>query len=505
MARKMKSVNPTFSARWHVPCVAHILNISVQAAIKSFGIPSAQAVEPKEGDVTRTAYQYDSDEENELGDVFSLSNENDGARQLLCLGDVVAKMRTLVRSIRSSTQWREHYAKACEDDPKVEDSNMVVLDCPTRWSSTYNMLATAVKKGDVIDEVSKAFGRKGKATKMSKDEWELVKEFCRILGLFAISTYHVCKTPAICDVLYLIDDLKEHMEEVVQQIEDGTFFTCVRRLHEGDHSNMAQACKAMHKKLVQYAEILWANEAITTTTFMNPFHKGSMLRPGIRAATIAYKVQLAPSSTRTAWDEFNQYLTEVMPNEGVFTPLSWWATTRAKRFPLLSAITRELLSVCTTNAPAERMFSVGNAIVTYRRSRLSPINTKTLITVKCWLRADNKRWYADVELESDDKDGQDGVLSYARGRWDDQGHLRPLALGCRLRRPEAVLGRRGGTSSDPTAREDSQGHPPPSDGPWDPSQACKRSQEPSNFASLVALTEQKAEVPFELGSKTTAS
>ncbi|XP_078431609.1 putative transcriptional regulator tpeD [Wolffia australiana] len=245
MARKMKSVNPTFSARRHVPCIAHILNIVVQAAIKSFTIPSAQAVVPEEGSVTRTADQYNSDEENKLGDVFSLSEENDGAHRPLCLGDVVAKVQTLVRSIRCSTQRREHYAKVCEDDPEVKDCNMVVLDCQTRWSSTYSMLAAAVKKRDVIDEVSKAFGRKGKATKMSKDEWELVKEFCRILGWIAVSTDHVCKivTPAICDVLYLIDGLKEHMEEVVQQIEDGTLFSCVCRLHEGDRSNMAQACK----------------------------------------------------------------------------------------------------------------------------------------------------------------------------------------------------------------------------------------------------------------------
>ncbi|XP_078435818.1 uncharacterized protein LOC144706695 [Wolffia australiana] len=171
MARKIEIVNATFRARRHVPCVAHILNIVVQAAIKNFDIPSAQAVEPEEGDVTRTADQYDNDQDNKLGDIFSASNDNDEARQPLCLGDTIAKVRSVVRNIQSSMQRREHYAKACEDDPEVEDSNMVVLDCLTRWSSTY------VKKRDVIDEVSKAFGRKGKTTKMSKDEWELVKEF----------------------------------------------------------------------------------------------------------------------------------------------------------------------------------------------------------------------------------------------------------------------------------------------------------------------------------------
>ncbi|XP_078447724.1 putative transcriptional regulator tpeD isoform X2 [Wolffia australiana] len=205
MARKLKSVNPTFIARRHVPCVAHILNIGVQAALKSFNIPSAQGMDPEEGDVTRTADQYDSDEDNELGDVYSVAEDSDGPRKPLCLGNAVAKLRNLVRSIRSSTQRREVYTQACEDDPEVEDSNMVVLDCPTRWNSTYTMLAAALKKRDVLDEVSTAFGRKATSSKLSKDEWELVKQFCRILGRFAVSTDHVCKTTtsAICDVLLI--------------------------------------------------------------------------------------------------------------------------------------------------------------------------------------------------------------------------------------------------------------------------------------------------------------
>ncbi|XP_078448328.1 putative transcriptional regulator tpeD isoform X2 [Wolffia australiana] len=457
MARKLKSVNPTFTARRHVPCVAHILNIVVQAALESFNIPSAQGMEPEEGDVTRTVDQYDSDQDNDLGDVYSVSDDSDGPRKPLCLGDAIAKVRNLLRSIRSSTQRRELYTQACEDDSEVGDSNMVVLDCHTQWNSTYTMLAAAVKKRDVPDEVSMALGRKATSLKLSKDEWELVKQFCRILGRFAVSTDHVCKTvtPAICDVLHLINGLKAHMEEVVQQIEDGTFFTSVLRLHEGDRSNMEQACRAMLSKLAQYAEILWANEAITAAALMDPIHKGSMLCPGAREATIAYvrsllpgdrssrvprraaqegqrggeeldewlsttmqRVEPAPVTTRSAWDEFIQFLAKTVPNEGVFTPLSWWATMWVTRFPLLAAVARDLLSVCATSAPAECMFSVGNAIVTYKRSRLSPISIETLIIVKCWLRADNKRWYNDVELDVDADDDEDGVVTCARG--DDQ-------------------------------------------------------------------------------------
>ncbi|XP_078435011.1 putative transcriptional regulator tpeD [Wolffia australiana] len=228
LARKVRSVNPTFTARRHIPCVAHILNIVVQAALKSFNIPSVQSVEPEEGDVMMSADQYDSDQDNELGDVYSVSDEIDGPCKPLCLGDTVAKVRNLVRSILSSTQQQELYTQACEDDPKVEDTNMVVLDCPTRWNSTYNILVAAVEKRDVLDEVSTAFGRKATSSKLSKDEWELVGQFCRILGDFLPYPHTM-----------FANGLRVHMEEVVEQIEDGTFFTSVRRLQEGDRLNMA--------------------------------------------------------------------------------------------------------------------------------------------------------------------------------------------------------------------------------------------------------------------------
>ncbi|XP_078443709.1 putative transcriptional regulator tpeD [Wolffia australiana] len=103
MARKIKNVNPTFSTRRHVPCVAHIMNIVIQAVIESFGIPSTQAVELEEGDETRTVNHYDNDQDNELGDMFSASDDNDGAHRPLCLGDAITKVQTLVRSIWSST------------------------------------------------------------------------------------------------------------------------------------------------------------------------------------------------------------------------------------------------------------------------------------------------------------------------------------------------------------------------------------------------------------------
>ncbi|XP_078434996.1 putative transcriptional regulator tpeD [Wolffia australiana] len=55
LGRRMRGMSTGFSARRHVPCVAHIVKIVVQAALKSFSIPTAAPIVEEESDVGKTA------------------------------------------------------------------------------------------------------------------------------------------------------------------------------------------------------------------------------------------------------------------------------------------------------------------------------------------------------------------------------------------------------------------------------------------------------------------
>ena len=106
-------------------------------------------------------------------------------------------------------------------------------------------------------------------------------------------------------------------------------------------------------------------------------------------------------STLTPSEQLDAYMNETVKDEGD-PVLHWWARKGNIAYPALAPIVRELLVVCATSAPSERVFSAGRAVVTYKRTCLTAQSIETLVTVKCWLRGNNTKWYDNVHDEDAD-------------------------------------------------------------------------------------------------------
>ena len=61
---------------------------------------------------------------------------------------------------------------------------------------------------------------------------------------------------------------------------------------------------------------------------------------------------------------------------------------RFNKYPRISVLAKEFLSICPLSSPSERLFSTCRGIITFRRGRLAPDTISVLMTLKSWTRED---------------------------------------------------------------------------------------------------------------------
>ena len=78
--------------------------------------------------------------------------------------------------------------------------------------------------------------------------------------------------------------------------------------------------------------------------------------------------------------------------------LQWWHKRGSNKYPHLSVLAKEFLSICESSSPSERRFFTGRGIITFRRGRLAPNTISASMTLKSWSPEDATR---DDEIDSE--------------------------------------------------------------------------------------------------------
>lgn len=384
-----------------VRCMAHIINLAVQAALamlKAVPLEQTESYRLEQGSAYTQGFIPNRDE----------------------VATVLIKLRRHIYVFRNRRAWK--------DALKVQASTMGIqvvslsLDMPVRWNSTYHMLENALKLEQSINALcaSQTMDLSMRDIIITPIEWQVLHGLKAFFKIFVkpaeqvqadnYPTLNVC----IPHYLRLLNKLKA--------MEIAPLTTAA----------ISAACKASYSKLDTYYNLITnqgsSHSSIATICdprfnlsiyeFYMPSSADALKRDRARAqfaacfnrykdrendiqvaaieATIAAETeQITTPRELDSDDEMYQHhgpsIEEVewrrwLKESGVdrYTNILKYWQAKQFQYPVISRIARDYLAIPASSAASERIFSVGGDIVTKKRNRLLPSTLRYLLCLRDW-------------------------------------------------------------------------------------------------------------------------
>ncbi|GJR82019.1 zinc finger BED domain-containing protein RICESLEEPER 2-like protein [Tanacetum coccineum] len=359
MEKLILKYNPPMAGRfYHSRCVAHIINLVVQAGLK---VPIIN--------------QMKKSFKQMLKDVF-----------------------------KSDDKIRKRYIRICRDaDKPCYSPNW---DVDTRWNSTFEMFESGLKQKTTLayfhDILVNKNGRRFK--KFPVEYWVMIEMLNPLLEVFQNATV------ILSGVYYPTSPL------VLQQI---FFISCKLSDLELEGGLLSCMVKPMKKKLRKYFENM--PPIITCSAALNPCFNVSGVDYLIENISRDLEFQDDGFATRTYQkkarndptmsSEYEQYLkadfvSHLHPKDfATFDVLGFWKA-KENQFPVLSRMAMDILSVQASSVASESAFSTSGRLLTIRRTRLTPESLEMCMCLKDHLDAqERKQDTSPLELPLDVEEG----------------------------------------------------------------------------------------------------
>lgn len=359
-----------------VRCFAHILNLSCKEILEKL-IPKQKVQNPKS--------------DTEITDNSS-----------------VGRLRALVKFIRSSPKRNSKFIKL---QPK-NNRYSILLDCPTRWNSTFEMIERAIALKPFLLQYIQACKNDAdyKREISNKDlsvlhpsHWTNLTNVMEILQMYQLCTQTISGDTYVT-ISQVIPLFKFLFNELDRLIADGSSCTIDRSI-----------IKNASMKLKQYFDKSSFNSAFAT--ILDPRYNIAFISnvPNIEINSvrnefintlISYdepKFSQSPKMVATMMDRFKQvtksmriddqespqqeaerYFKVQETETDMFDLLNWWSE-RTKTFPRLSKMARDFLSIQATSVASERTFSIGRHTLPYNRGSLKKESIELLLCLKSWM------------------------------------------------------------------------------------------------------------------------
>ena len=310
------------------------------------------------------------------------------------------KLRFGIKKIRSSPQSYVKFRTLSQVDLKP------ILDVPTRWNSTADMLERALKLKDGLigffcsyDSVKKSSDER---ISLEPECWGTFERILDYLAPFKQFTEQICgeKYSTISLVVPMFNMLIDHLQD---WMENET--TAGERLHNStvaalekinSYYNVTSDCYTICTVLDPRLGLNYYNVAPA------PDQENENTEVIFAAVNDVYKKYYAPKTTTPVVEvrkkfsvfpklklndelrSFTQRSTDMQGGNSEDV-LSWWKA-HSKTYPHLSKMARDYLSIPATSTSSERLFSSGKHLITDSRNLLSAETIQACQCLKSWIK-----------------------------------------------------------------------------------------------------------------------
>lgn len=387
--QELSQLNAKFDGDSHFRCMAHILNLGCQDLMKSLGMGSS--VDVSDSDIE------DADDDD---DDFEDDNKN-----------AIYKVRSIFKKIRKSEQLTNQFKSACDAAGITYSSP--ILDCKTRWNSSHDMMAVALKLKKAID-ITASSQESLKQYILSPQDWFLIEKTYTFLKPFKKLSVTLGgeEYTTLPSVVVSFNLLVDHVEKTVKDLDEKDPRTSL----DVDLLLAFQACR--DKVLKHYRLTNWV---ICMVLILDPRHKAetfdltpwgrevkeesiSKLQRTFNLYKKANSTSSPPSSANLSSDsteegvdfsqlyeknvssknEIAQYIKEPRA-QGKTNILQWWKANE-KTYPTLAKMARDYLAIPATSVPAERLFSRASLVIRKHRNRLTNEAGRWLLCLNSWVK-----------------------------------------------------------------------------------------------------------------------
>ncbi|XP_031267001.1 zinc finger BED domain-containing protein RICESLEEPER 2-like [Pistacia vera] len=311
----------------------------------------------------------------------------------------------------------------------------LILDCKTRWNSTYDMLTTAMQFRRVFPclkerDLSYQYCPK-------EEDWDKVEKICPILKVFSAASNLISGSDyptsnlflkQVCTIKIMLDSKSRDGDQFIQ--------TMIWKMKEKfdkywGECNLLMGVAAILDPRLKMRVIEWAfpkmypqaesraNVDVVRDALYEVYREyvdASKASTVARAsASTGGAIQEVGEGSGAAaemadnWDDFSEYLDVVemveptkseldcylgegchkcVGDATTFDALTWWKANSTK-FPILSTMTRDILAIPITTVASESTFSAGSRVIDTYRSLLAPNMVEMLLCGCDWSRTLN--------------------------------------------------------------------------------------------------------------------